>query len=174
MICLSVFWRTFLLPAANANCCLATWFQCASAKVELTQHYKVEEILHKRIFSWDANLECKYCSHKRICSWDAHLECKYCSHKRIQDAHLESKYCSHKRIHLCVQSVYAESPLTVYFVNLIFGNFAWNVDVKSFFCIFGASWMAWGRVEWAGAKLNGIGTWERHIWHPWTLGFSKI
>ena len=37
-------------------------------------------------------------------------------------------------------------PVT--FVNLIFRNFAWNDDVKSFFCIVGTSWMGWGRVEW--------------------------
>ena len=30
-------------------------------------------------------------------------------------------------------------PVT--FVNLIFRNFAWNDDVKSFFCIVGTSWM---------------------------------
>ena len=29
----------------------------------------------------------------------------------------------------------------------------------------------WGRVEWAGAELNGIDTWACHIWHPWTLSF---
>ena len=38
------------------------------------------------------------------------------------------------------------APVT--FVNLIFRNFAWNDDVKSFFCIVGTSWMGWGRVEW--------------------------
>ena len=37
-------------------------------------------------------------------------------------------------------------PVT--FVNQIFRNFAWNDDVKSFFCIVGTSWMGWGRVEW--------------------------
>ena len=73
--------------------------------------YLVEEILHKRIFSWDVRLESKFMSHKRIFSWDVHLESKFMSHKRIWDAHLESKYVSHKRIRLCEQSVYAESPL---------------------------------------------------------------
>ena len=52
-------------------------------------------------------------------------------------------------------------------VNQIFRNFAWNDDVKRFFAL-------WGRVEWAAAELNGIDTWECHIWHPWTLSFSKI
>ena len=33
-------------------------------------------------------------------------------------------------------------------MNLIFRNFAWNDDVKSFFCIEGTSWMGCGRVEW--------------------------
>ena len=28
-----------------------------------------------------------------------------------------------------------------------------NDDVKSFFAL-------WGQIEWAGAELNGIGTWE--------------
>ena len=42
------------------------------------------------------------------------------------------------------------------FVNRIFLNFAGNDDVKSFFAL-------WGRVEWAGAELNGIDTWECHI-----------
>ena len=73
----------------------------------------VEEISHKRIFSWDVHLESKYVSHKRIFSWDAHLESKYVSHKRIWNAHLESKYVSHKRIRFCEQSVYAKSPLYV-------------------------------------------------------------
>ena len=31
----------------------------------------------------------------------------------------------------------------------------------------------WGGVEWAGAELNGINTWECHIWHPWTPSFLK-
>ena len=56
----------------------------------------LEEILHKRIFSWDA-----------------HLESKHMSLKRTWDTHLESKYMSQKRICFCVQSVYAESPLIV-------------------------------------------------------------
>ena len=38
--------------------------------------------------------------------------------------------------------------VTVTFVNLIFRNFAWNDDVKSFFGIVGTSWMGWGWVEW--------------------------
>ena len=71
----------------------------------------IEEILHKRIFSWDAHLESKYMSQKRIFSWDAHLDSKYMSQKRIWDAHLESKYVSHKQICFCEQSVCAESPL---------------------------------------------------------------
>ena len=37
-------------------------------------------------------------------------------------------------------------PVT--FVNLIFRNFGWNDNVKSFFCIVGTSWIGWGRVEW--------------------------
>ena len=49
----------------------------------------------------------------------------------------------------------------------IFRNFTWNDDVKSFFAL-------WGRVEWAGAELNGIDTWECQILHPWTHNFSKI
>ena len=76
----------------------------------------VEEISHKRIFSWDVHLESKYVSHKRIFSWDAHLESKYVSHKRIWNAHLESKYVSHKRIRFCEQSVYAKSPLLIIFL----------------------------------------------------------
>ena len=74
---------------------------------------------HKRIFSWDVHLESKFMSHKRIFSWDAHLESKYMSHKRIWDAHLESKYVSHKRIRLCEQSVYAESPLLPELIPLL-------------------------------------------------------
>ena len=79
---------------------------------------EVEEILHKRIFSWDVHLESKFMSHKRIFSWDVHLESKSMSHKRIWDAHLESKYVSHKRIRLCEQSVYAESPL-LFDINIL-------------------------------------------------------
>ena len=47
--------------------------------------FTVEEISHKRIFSWDV--------------------------------HLESKYVSHKRIRFCEQSVYAESPLDIWYVG---------------------------------------------------------
>ena len=36
----------------------------------------------------------------------------------------------------------------VTFVTLIFRNFPWNDDVKSFICTVGMSWMSWGRVEW--------------------------
>ena len=36
----------------------------------------------------------------------------------------------------------------VTFVNLIFRNFRWNDNVKSFFCIVGTSWIGWGRFEW--------------------------
>ena len=38
--------------------------------------------------------------------------------------------------------------LPVTLVNLIFRNFAWNDDVKSFFCIVGTSWMGLVRVDW--------------------------
>ena len=39
---------------------------CSKTTFPLMIH-QVEEILHKRIFSWDAHLESKYMSQKRIC-----------------------------------------------------------------------------------------------------------
>ena len=55
----------------------------------------------------------------------------------------------------------------VNFVKLIFRNFGWNDNVRSFFAL-------WGRVEWAGAKLNGIDTWVCDIWHPWTKNIAYV
>ena len=57
-----------------------------------------------------------------------------------------------KQIWIYIKNEYVHTT----FVNLIFRIFARNDDVKSYFAL-------WGRIEWAGAKLNGIAICEYHI-----------
>ena len=64
------------------------------------------------------------------------MKCVLC----IKESYSKGKKC--QNCHICLRSGWEP------FVNLIFRNFAWNDDVKSFFCIVGTSWMGCGRVEW--------------------------
>ena len=49
-----------------------------------------------------------------------------------------------KKMYMYIKNVYVQ----VRCANLIFRNFAWNDNVKSFFGMVGISWMGCGRGEW--------------------------